>query len=164
MRRRTAASISRLETDTSNAGSLHGGRRRTQSGLSHSCERPTSISPAPSAQTISVALASNEIIRTLVIVDGLERVVHKRRRKDSSRTKVQRSAARKFRCHCERAADLNRGARSVGSLRGLNRICGLYRSAASAAPLELLRIDVVEAEQGVFVVRARSFADYVRSG
>ena len=68
MRRRTSASISWLETDTSNAGSLHGGRRRTQSGLSHSCDRPTSISPAPRAQTISVALASNETMRTLVIV------------------------------------------------------------------------------------------------
>ena len=39
-----------------------------------------------------------------------------------------------------------------------------YRNAASAAPLELLRIEVAEAEQRVFVVRARSFADYVRSG
>src|SRR5580692_1693719 len=82
MRRRTSASISRLETDTSNAGSLHGGRRRTQSGLSHSCERPTSISPAPRAQTISVALANSETMRTLVIVVGLARVVHKRRRKE----------------------------------------------------------------------------------
>src|SRR5579862_8432693 len=83
MRRRTSASISWLETDTSNAGSLHGGRRRTQSGLSHSWERPTSISPAPRAQTISVALASNETMRTRVIVVCLAVVVHKRRKKDS---------------------------------------------------------------------------------
>jgi hypothetical protein len=75
MRRRTSASISWLETDTSNAGPLHGGRRRTQSGLSHSCDRPTSISPAPRAQTTSVALANNETIRTLVIVVRLGLIV-----------------------------------------------------------------------------------------
>src|SRR5690348_13893461 len=47
----------------SNAGSLHAGKERTQGGLSHSCERPTRLSPAPSAQTISVALARSETIR-----------------------------------------------------------------------------------------------------
>src|SRR5260370_30091479 len=54
-----------IETDTTNSVSLQAGRRRTHSGLSHSCERPTSISPAPSAQTISVALARRETIRML---------------------------------------------------------------------------------------------------
>lgn len=52
-----------LETETSKAGSLHGGSRRTQPGLSHSCDRPASISPAFRAQTISVALASRETTR-----------------------------------------------------------------------------------------------------
>ena len=37
----------------------------TQSGLSHWCDRPTSISSAPRAHTISVALANSETIRTL---------------------------------------------------------------------------------------------------
>src|SRR3954453_15395348 len=64
-RRRTSLSICLLETDTSKAGSVQAGSRRTHSGLSHSCERPTSISPAPRAQTISVALARRETIRTL---------------------------------------------------------------------------------------------------
>src|SRR5579863_4278752 len=64
-RRLTSASISPLETEMSKAGWLHAGSLRTQEGLSHSCERPTSISPASKAQTISVALASSETTRTL---------------------------------------------------------------------------------------------------
>src|ERR1035437_11167477 len=64
-RRLTTASISPLETAISKAGLLQAGSLLTQSGLSHSCERPTSISPAPKVQTISVALASRETIRML---------------------------------------------------------------------------------------------------
>src|SRR5438552_8312659 len=64
-RRRTSLSICLLETDTSKAGSVQAGSRRTHSGLSHSCDRPTSISPAPKAQTISVALARRETMRML---------------------------------------------------------------------------------------------------
>src|ERR1700689_816799 len=64
-RRLTSASISPLETAMSNAGALQAGSVLTQAGLSHSCERPTSISPAPKAQTISVALASKDTMRTL---------------------------------------------------------------------------------------------------
>src|SRR6185312_13034204 len=60
-----SASISPAETVTSNAGSLQAGSCRTQSGLSHSWDRPTSISPAPRAQTISVALAKRETMRLL---------------------------------------------------------------------------------------------------
>ncbi len=44
-------------------GRVQAGRRRTHSGLSHSCERPTSASPARSAQTISVPLARRETMR-----------------------------------------------------------------------------------------------------
>src|SRR6185312_1865461 len=65
MRRLTSASIALLDPETSNAGELHAGSARTHSGLSHSCERPTSMSPAPSAQTISVPLASNDTTRTV---------------------------------------------------------------------------------------------------
>jgi hypothetical protein len=60
----TSASISRLETEMSKAGSVHCGSERTHAGLSHSCERPTSWLPAPRAQTISVPLASRERILT----------------------------------------------------------------------------------------------------
>src|SRR5579884_3138993 len=63
MRRLTSRSISPLDIETSNAGSLHDGKRRTHAGLSHSCERPTRVAPASSAQTISVALASRETTR-----------------------------------------------------------------------------------------------------
>src|SRR5579885_1973391 len=49
--------------ETSNAGSLHWGSDRTHSGLSHSWDRPTSESPAPRAQTISVPLARRETTR-----------------------------------------------------------------------------------------------------
>src|ERR1700683_4981874 len=57
----------------SKAGWLHAGSCRTQEGLSHSWDRPTSISPAPRAQTISVAPASRETTRTLSgLVQGTE--------------------------------------------------------------------------------------------
>ena len=52
-------------TEISKAGPLHAGRVLTQGGLSHSWERPTNMSPAPSAQIVSVALASKETMRTL---------------------------------------------------------------------------------------------------
>src|SRR5262245_15040105 len=58
--------MSALDLLMSKAGCVHAGSRRTHAGLSHSCERPTSVSPAPSAQTISVPLASNEMTRITV--------------------------------------------------------------------------------------------------
>src|SRR6202042_1118681 len=78
-RRLTSASISPHETAISNAGLLQAGRLLTQSGLSHSCERPTSISPAPKALTISVALASRETMRMLCgLPDGLAQAIERR--------------------------------------------------------------------------------------
>src|SRR5690348_3149037 len=65
MRLRTSASISPLDTLTSNAGVEQAGNRRTHSGLSHSCERPTRESPAPRAQTISVPLARSDTTRMI---------------------------------------------------------------------------------------------------
>src|SRR4051812_33023710 len=47
----------------SKAGRVHAGSSDTHGGLSHSCDRPTSHSPAPRAQTISVPLASRETTR-----------------------------------------------------------------------------------------------------
>src|SRR4029453_17300593 len=41
------------------------GRSVTPSGKSHSCETPTSVSRAPSAQTISVADGSNDATRIM---------------------------------------------------------------------------------------------------
>ncbi len=47
----------------SNAGRVQAGSVRTHAGLSHSWERPTSVSPAPRAQTISVPLANRDTTR-----------------------------------------------------------------------------------------------------
>ncbi len=54
----------------SNVGAVTGGRRFTQAGASHSCERPTSISPAPSAHTTSVALARSDATRIVFVAEG----------------------------------------------------------------------------------------------
>src|ERR1700748_347526 len=77
--RLTSASISRLETETSKAGSLPAGSDFTQAGLSHSCDRPTSVSPRPRAHTISVPLASNETTRMFRIIPGGDYVLELRR-------------------------------------------------------------------------------------
>src|SRR4051794_37499094 len=67
--RLTSASIAPLGRSMSKAGRVHAGSDRTQGGLSHSWERPTRVSPAPSAATISVPLARSDRTRT----DGLSR-------------------------------------------------------------------------------------------
>jgi hypothetical protein len=52
-------------------GLVNEGKRVTECGKSHSCERPTSWSSKPSAQTISVALGSSETIRcTATVLPG----------------------------------------------------------------------------------------------
>src|SRR5215471_17746424 len=50
------------------------GRRRTDFGKSHSCERPTSQLSSPSAQRTSVQAGSSETMRGLGMLDA--RVVH----------------------------------------------------------------------------------------
>src|SRR2546428_13374369 len=56
-------SISRLGLSASGGGAEQAGRRRTESGTSHSCDRPTSRASHPRAQTISVALAMSDTTR-----------------------------------------------------------------------------------------------------
>src|SRR5687767_9953365 len=55
--------MSRLEALMSSLGSVQAGRRRTEAGWSHSCERPASADSKPSAQTISVLEAISETTR-----------------------------------------------------------------------------------------------------
>ena len=56
-------SISALEPFTSNFGRVIAGSFSTDGGQSHSCERATCRSPAPSACKISVELAMSETTR-----------------------------------------------------------------------------------------------------
>src|SRR5262245_38351517 len=54
-----------------NFGDVQTGRRCTDSGKSHSWERPTRWSSTPRAQTISVALAIRETIRGMTASSAL---------------------------------------------------------------------------------------------
>src|SRR5258708_39766123 len=60
----TARSIARLVPSVTKLGRLACGSFKIVSGQSHSCERATSRSSQPSAQTISVADAMSETTRT----------------------------------------------------------------------------------------------------
>src|SRR5688500_16962959 len=57
--------MSRLLVTGSSRARVSAGRSSTPAGKSHSCETPTSVSCAPSAQTISVADGSNDATRMM---------------------------------------------------------------------------------------------------
>src|SRR5262245_44540734 len=57
--------MSRLEPSVGNFGRVHAGSVFTDSGKSHSCERPTRAFSRPSAQTVSVREAISETTRML---------------------------------------------------------------------------------------------------
>ena len=71
---RTRASISALVPSTSSLGSVSAGSCNTSAGKSHSWLRPTSRPRAPSAHTISVALAIRLTMRLLPLPACGERV------------------------------------------------------------------------------------------
>ena len=71
MRSETARSISSGDAALIwSAGRLTTGRSTTPAGKSHSCDRPTSSSPAPSMWMISVPAGRNETMRMSLDVDG----------------------------------------------------------------------------------------------
>src|SRR5438445_12147405 len=55
--------MSRPGASMSILGAVQTGSRSTETGVSHSCDRPTRRSSPPRAQTISVALAMSETTR-----------------------------------------------------------------------------------------------------
>src|ERR1700675_3671065 len=57
--------MSRLFVTGLSRARVSAGRSPTPAGKSHSCETPTSVSWAPSAQTISVADGSNDATRVM---------------------------------------------------------------------------------------------------